>query len=229
MDKDTIQQIAAQVVAQLPLGLLMIVNVVIAALVSALTALGVSYFRTRGQNLATKHDFEELQKQLKANTELVEAIKSEVSQRDWTQREWTTLRRIKLEALLEKTHECEVYLDRQRDSAFEGKIMMPERDPIGELETLATLYFPDFPELKSEVERLVSICRQYFLQTHRLAMAVQQSGNNQTAKADAQNNFLNTYDFRDFRNFQNTVTVAARSVLERIMNVDEGPAQSDER
>jgi len=214
MDKDTIQQIAAQVVAQLPLGLLMIVNVVIAALVSALTALGVSYFRTRGQNLATKHDFEELQKQLKA---------------DWTQREWTTLRRIKLEALLEKTHECEVYLDRQRDSAFEGKIMMPERDPIGELETLATLYFPDFPELKSEVERLVSICRQYFLQTHRLAMAVQQSGNNQTAKADAQNNFLNTYDFRDFRNFQNTVTVAARSVLERIMNVDEGPAQSDER
>jgi hypothetical protein len=61
MDKETIQQIAAQVVAQLPLGLLMIVKVVIGVLVSALTALGVSYFRTRGQNLATKHDFDELE------------------------------------------------------------------------------------------------------------------------------------------------------------------------
>jgi hypothetical protein len=82
------------------LALLVILNAVIAGLVSSLTALGVSYFRTRGQNLATKHDFEELQKQLKANTELVETIKSEVSQRDWAQREWTNLRRVKLEALL---------------------------------------------------------------------------------------------------------------------------------
>src|SRR5215472_15003928 len=50
------------------LALLMILSVVIAALVSALTALGVSYPRTRGQNLATKHDFDELQKQLSATT-----------------------------------------------------------------------------------------------------------------------------------------------------------------
>jgi hypothetical protein len=217
MDGGTIQQ-----------ALLMILNVVIAALVSALTTLGVSYFRTRGQNLATKHDFVELQKQLKANTETVETIKSEVGQRDWAQREWTNLRRIKLEALLEKTHECEVYLDRQRDSAFEGNVMTPERDPIGELETLAALYFRDFPKLKSEVESLVSTCRQYFSRTHRLAMDVQQSGNNQTAKAAAQNNFLSEYDFRDFRNFQNRVTVAARSVLERIMNVEE-KTPTDER
>jgi hypothetical protein len=34
-----------------------------------------------------------------------EGIKSEVSQRDWAQREWTTLRRVKLESLLEKMHE----------------------------------------------------------------------------------------------------------------------------
>src|SRR6516165_8619311 len=144
MDKDTIQQIAAQVVAQLPLGLLMIVNVVIAALVSALTALGVSYFRTRGQNLATKHDFEELQKQLKANTELVETIKSEVSQRDWAQREWTNLRRVKLEALLEKMHECEAYPDRCRSEAVKGSFPAEEgRDVIGELDTISDMYFPE--------------------------------------------------------------------------------------
>src|SRR5262249_61677006 len=119
MDKDTIQQIAAEVVHRLPYGdrpwLFLLVNAVVMAIVGVLATLGTSYFRTRGQNLATKHDFDELKEQLKANTELVETIKSEVSQRDWTQREWTTLRRIKLEALLEKLHEGEVYLDRRRD------------------------------------------------------------------------------------------------------------------
>ena len=175
MDKDTIQQIAAEVVARLPFGdrywLFLAINVIVMALAAGFAAWFGSFLKTKGQNFATKRDFDDLQKQLRANTELVEGIKSEVSQRDWTQREWTNLRRIKLEALLEKTHECEVYLDRQRDSAFEGKIMTPERDPIGELETLAVLYFPDFPELKSEAESLVSTCRQYFLRTHRLAMA----------------------------------------------------------
>jgi hypothetical protein len=126
--------------------------VVIAALVSSLTALGVSYFRTRGQNLATKHDFEELQRQLEDNTKLVEDIKSEVGQGDWARREWTNLRRIKLEALLEKMHECEVYLDRRRNSAYEGEPAKPERDCISELDALAALYFR---ELRSEAGRFV--------------------------------------------------------------------------
>jgi hypothetical protein len=105
VDEATIQQIAAEVVARLPYGdrYWLVVYVVVAALVGAVAALGTSYFRTRGQNLATKHDFDdlatkhdfdELQKQLKANTELVETIKAEVGQRDWTARERTSLRRI---------------------------------------------------------------------------------------------------------------------------------------
>jgi hypothetical protein len=32
-------------------------------------------------------------KQLKANTELVETLKSDVGQKDWAKREWTNLRR----------------------------------------------------------------------------------------------------------------------------------------
>ena len=114
----------------------------------ALTALAVSYFRTRGQNLATKHDFDELQRQLRATTEAVETIKSEVSQRDWARREWTNLRRQKLEALLDKMHECEADLDRRRNAAVEGSYFQSERDLIGELDTLSTLYAP---ELSKEV------------------------------------------------------------------------------
>jgi hypothetical protein len=93
MDKVTIQEIATEIVARLPYGdrywLFLFVNVIVMALVGVLAALGTSYFRTKGQNLATKHDFDELQKQLKANTELVETIKAEVGQKDWAQREWT--------------------------------------------------------------------------------------------------------------------------------------------
>src|SRR5262245_56493591 len=88
MDKETIRQIAAEVVARLPdtghrwywfLGLqtfLMILGAGVAAYFG-------SYLRTRGQNLATQHDFDKLQAQLKETTVAVETIKSEVSQRDW--------------------------------------------------------------------------------------------------------------------------------------------------
>jgi hypothetical protein len=97
MDKDTIQQIAAEVVARLPITgydwLPLVVQTILMLVVAVGAALSGPYLMTRAKQLATKHDFDELQTQLKANTELVEMIKSEVSQRDWAQREWTNIRR----------------------------------------------------------------------------------------------------------------------------------------
>jgi hypothetical protein len=229
MDKETIQQIAAQVVAQLPLGLLMIVKVVIGVLVSALTALGVSYFRTRGQNLATKNDFEELQKQLKANTELVETIKSEVSQRDWAQREWTNLRRVKLEALLEKMHESETYLDRLRSSCNRGEPLNDKHDPTNELDAIGKLYFP---ELSKAVSVFYLISKNMSVTALDLGQAMNKAGNDLDARQSAYDTynpqFLALYEQLVLA--RNDLTAAARSLLERIMNVDEAAAQkSDER
>src|SRR5262245_48977427 len=59
------------------------------------------------------------------------------SNSDWARREWTNLRRTKLEALLEKMHDCDTYLDRQRDRAYDGKPATPERDCISETDALA--------------------------------------------------------------------------------------------
>jgi hypothetical protein len=216
MDKETIQQIAAQVVAQLPLGLLTILNLFIVALVSALTALGVSYFRTGGQNLATKHDFDELQKQLSANTKLVEDIKSDVSQRDWARREWTTLRRVKLEALLEKMHECEEQLDRRRDRAYEGKAPTPERDHVAELRVLAALYFP---KLKNEVAMVARICRQERIRIGELVQAVQNAGGDPTALATVSEDFRRN-STGELYAAQDALTSVARSLLERNRNLD---------
>jgi len=198
-------------------GLLTIVNFVIAALVAALTALGVSYFRTRGQNLATKHDFDELLRQLRTNTELVETIKSEVGQRDWARREWTNVRRTKLEALLGKMHECELYLDRQRESAYEGEPAKPEIDCISELDVLADLYFP---ELKDEVDRFRSICRSTMLRISELRYAVLTAGNDQAARQTAYDTFQSRWNYPELRTARIALRAAARSLLERIMNVE---------
>jgi hypothetical protein len=206
-------------------ALLTILNLVIVALVSALTALGVSYFRTRGQNLATKRDFDELSKQLRANTELVETIKSEVSQRDWAQREWTNLRRIKLEALLDKMHECETYLDRARSEALGGK---SERGPdvMNEFVTISTLYFP---ELKKEADEFYFGCKELIIKILDLAQAIHKAGNDLAARQSAYDDFQIHWPPERLVLARFALRSAARSLLERIMNVDESAASNDER
>jgi hypothetical protein len=209
------------------LALLVILNAVIAGLVSSLTALGVSYFRTRGQNLATKHDFEELQKQLKANTELVETIKSEVSQRDWAQREWTNLRRVKLEALLEKMHECDAYLDRLSSSCTRGESLDDKRDPINELDAIGKLYFP---ELENAVYDFYQSSKRLVVKALDLGQAINKAGND----LDARQSAYDTYNARfpalheELVRARHNLTAAARSLLERIMNVEE-QTPSDKR
>jgi hypothetical protein len=149
MDKETIQQIATEVVAQLPFGArYSVVYGVVTILIAGLGVWLGSFLKTKGQNFATKQDFNELQKQLKANTELIETIKSEVSQRDWAQREWTNLRRTKLEELMEKTHDCLAFLDQLRVRAVKGEFETGERDPVGPLNTMANSISLSF-ELKS--------------------------------------------------------------------------------
>lgn len=207
------------------IALLMILNAVIVALVSGLTTLVVSYFRTRGQNLATKHDFDELQEQLEANTKLVETIKSEVSQRDWARREWTNLRRAKLEALMEKMHECDVYLERQRKSALAGDPSPPERDCISELDALAALYFR---ELKTEADDFVLICRRQMVATSELGSAMFKSSGDATVVQAAYDSFMSQSCYQEIFAARSVLTAAARSLLEHIMEVDER-VTSDER
>jgi HD superfamily phosphohydrolase len=217
MEKEIVQQIAAEVVAQLQLGdrywmyMYLFINVVVVAVAAWLG----SFLKTKGQNFATKRDFAELLKQQEKTAEAVETIKSEISQRDWVQREWTNLRRVKLEALFEKMHECEGYLDRRRDAAIVGKAGPSERNCIIELEALATLYFP---ELKNEVDQFVLICKNDRLQIAKFARTVSNAGDDTTARDAAFKVYENQLNFVELRLAQNTLTTAARSLLERIMN-----------
>src|SRR5262245_52346586 len=119
MDPNTIQQIATEVVHRLPYGdhpwLFLLITAALTALSAGIVAWVGAYLKIKGENLATKQNFDDLLKQQEETAKAVEDIKSEISQRDWARREWANLRRIKLEALLAAA---------------------PEHDPMGELQTL---------------------------------------------------------------------------------------------
>jgi hypothetical protein len=222
MDEATIQKIAVEVARLLPSTpwMLLLVQVLLTVLAAAAGAFFGEYLRTRGKNLATKADFDSLQEQLSATTETVETIKSEVAQKDWARREWTNLRRVKLEALLEKAQECHVYLDRQQRSAWDGQLPQPERDCIQELSALAALYFP---ELKNEADNFVLICRTEMVLISELRPAVTAARENYNSAAQdaAFENFKKKTRHRELLSAHQTLTEAARSLLERIMDVEE--------
>jgi hypothetical protein len=230
MDKNIIHQIAAEVVAQLPIGhpywmhLYLFINLLIVAAVAGIAAWVGSFLKTKGQNFATKQDFDELHRQLKINTETVETIKSEVSQRDRAQREWTNLRRIKLEGLLEKMHECEAYLDRCADALICGRMVPQERDLASELLAISSLHFP---ELEPQVHRFFETYGKHLITGHNFEMARALAGKDQQARQNAIDTFRQDWaaNLNERLDSRIDLIAAARSLLKRIMNVDERPAE----
>ena len=228
MDEVTIQKIAAEVVRHLPYGddrywLFLVVNVIVMALVGALAALGTLYFSTRGQNLATKHDFDELREQLRANMHLVETIKAEVGQKDWATRERTNLRWIKLELLLERMYDCDNYLDQHRHRFMDGKGMDPEqRDYLNELNAMGSLYFP---ELENEIGRFYLSGKEQISLGLELVQALGSAGNDAAARESAYNTFKRKWKKRDKERLdaRSALTAAARTLLVKIMDVEEKP------
>jgi hypothetical protein len=93
MDPETVRKLAAEIAQHLaiyPWWLLLLGQVVITLIAAGVGAFFGEYLKTRGKHLATRADFERLQHELHANTELVEEIKADVGQRDWARREWQT-------------------------------------------------------------------------------------------------------------------------------------------
>jgi hypothetical protein len=161
--------------------MVLIVQGVIAILCAAIGAFAGEYLRTRGKNFATKADFEMLQHQLEKQTKLVETVRTEVSQKDWMKREWLNLRRIKLEALVEKLNDVDEYLEKSRVAALHGE-SYHGRDIIGELTSIATLYFP---ELVKQVTALAVLARQRTIGDAELVKDLIQAGMDMTARERA--------------------------------------------
>ncbi|MDO6385276.1 hypothetical protein [Uliginosibacterium sp. 31-12] len=155
MPENLIREIAQQIVQQQILenwifyALILAVSVVSVALSALLT----SYIRKRAETYASKADLKELVRQLEETTKAAEKVKAAISHEDWAAREWKTLRRVKLEELLEVSSSLEPRLEMLRRVALMGGDMPVVPEPIAKMEQLASLYFP---ELRNEVEAVRS-------------------------------------------------------------------------
>jgi hypothetical protein len=113
MDPSSIQNISDEIANHLPpypWWAQLIAQVLLTFLAAGVGAFLSEYLKIRGHNFATKADFASLSAQLRANTELVETVKAEVNQRDWAKREWSNIRRLKLEELFEAIENLSVDL-----------------------------------------------------------------------------------------------------------------------
>jgi hypothetical protein len=117
-----------------------------------------NYFKRRAETYATKSDFDELLRQLRTTTEAAESVKSVIAKNDWAEREWRTLRRVKLEELMSAMHATTHWLDQELDGRFFDAAMPAELSPIWKIEVLPSLYFA---ELQTESKLFEAIFREY--------------------------------------------------------------------
>ena len=134
-----------QFLSQWPIYLLMLAFAFVGG---ALASYFGSYFKKRGEALATKSDFNDLLIQIKATTAATEEVKYKISHIDWTKKERTILLRTKLEELLLKLHELADWQDSQRMSCLYSTAINFSGSPLPKVMLLVVLYFPD---LKIEI------------------------------------------------------------------------------
>jgi hypothetical protein len=116
-------------------------------LVSAAAMIAASYLKgygtKKGEQLATKEDFENLKAQLHATTRITEEIKSEVGHIEWRTREMFSTRRAKLEEFVQQIGTVTSTLDPWVTNMVVGEDFVPQdTECLNRLEMLARLYFP---------------------------------------------------------------------------------------
>jgi hypothetical protein len=114
---------------------------------SGLATLTTSFFKAfgskRGEQLATRADFDTLKVQLQATTRLTEEIKNEVGHIEWRIREAYSTRRAKLEEFVQQIGTVSSTLDPWISSLIVGETFVAQdTECLNRLEMLARLYFP---------------------------------------------------------------------------------------
>jgi hypothetical protein len=177
------------------------------------------YFRTRGNNLATKADFDSLQDQLRANTHLVETIKADVSQKDWAKREWTNIRRLQIEQLVTAMHDSGHYLERFRFHAMDGQ-RFEDRDPHSAIHAIGSLYLP---ELRKGIDDYLSCFDALYECILQFGLNLARAGIDQHKRQAVFDKFNSSYAVArdELGKAEQSVAVEAARLLRDIMGVAE--------
>ena len=115
---------------------------------SALVAFSAPYLKRRGENLATKADFNEILRQLRETTTLTESIKTDIKAKLDEEHNVRALVREKMESLFEQTFNLELWLEQSRSQALGGNAPDINGSPMAKIEMYQAIYFK---EIQSEV------------------------------------------------------------------------------
>jgi hypothetical protein len=155
MSDQLARELAEQVVTQ---GLLLnwvfyAVLIALSLVCTAASTFAATYIRKRSETYATKVDLADLVAQLKATTEAAENVRTAIAHADWSAKEWKTLRRLKLEELLEAAHSAQHWLDKESDIRLYGNKTDVGPSPLERITRISALYFPELSEETAAFKR----------------------------------------------------------------------------
>lgn len=110
-----------------------------------------SYLKKRGENLATKADFQEVLRQLRESTRASEGIRAEIESQYGEAAALRGVVRDRLEVIVAATFDLELWLEQKQSQSIEGKVFDLNESPISRIEALQSIHFP---ELHAECLRL---------------------------------------------------------------------------
>lgn len=162
----------------------------IALVVGFAAAFVGAYAKKRGESYATKADFAELLTQLKATTAVAEEVKASISHADWAAREQRTLRRMKLEDLLQAIHEAQAWQDLNKDLLIFDSGKDVGQSPLPKVERIAGLYFP---ELRENIFNFCQLHRKMTIEVLEARQKILGSTNNFQAQQLARQQFVTAW------------------------------------
>lgn len=185
MQEEVIGKILSEIMQQQVLGnwklyavmfSLMFLSTVIGSYVS-------TYIGKRAETKATKADLDEILRQLKKTTETAEEIRTAISHADWATREWKSIRRTKLESLLESAIGARDWLIQQQRSCILFHEDNRQPSPSARVLQLAFLYFPELVNEAIDLAKVEGEANLWLIDT---GIKIQEAGNDLTSKTAAQ-------------------------------------------
>ncbi len=179
MNSELIREVAAAIVAEQILlnwqfySLIAAISLVVHVLG---TAVG-TYFGKRAETKAIAASLDEILRQLKATTQVAEGVRLQLAKADWMDKEWRTIRRVKLEELLATANHMVDGIP--TGFSIEGDVSLAAD---GErLNLLCTLYFPDLRDGVSRVYVAHKQCVIHYIDNCKLWRAASNANDIPTA------------------------------------------------
>ena len=156
MNSEVIREISAAIVSEQILFNWQFYSLIaaISLVVHVVGTVAGTYFGKRAESMAMAASLDEAIRQLKATTEAAEAVRLQLSKADWMDKEWRSIRRIKLEELMAAANQMVEAVPTRFSMESNGSFS----DDSEKLNLLCTLYFP---ELRAAVSRLYIAHKQY--------------------------------------------------------------------